>query len=190
MAVDSSPFFVPLGTALPDATLPDLTGNPVSLKQFANGLPLVVMWSANHCPYVQHVERLVGELADEFADKVAFVAISANDTTSYPDDDVAGLTEQQLRAGWRFPYLIDADQQVALKFRAACTPDFFVYDRDTRLTYRGACDSSTPKNGGDLTGELLRRAIDLTLNDQPVPLPHRPALGCGIKWREGNEPTT
>lgn len=147
------------------------------------------MFGCNHCPYVRHIEAALGGLIDEYpADALTVVAISSNDVDQYPDDDVAGLQDQHDRAGWHFPYLIDADQSVAKAFNAACTPDFFLFDRDGSLVYRGAFDTSSPKNGEPLTGSMLRSALDATLQDQTVPEPHRPALGCGIKWKPGNEP--
>jgi hypothetical protein len=108
---------------------------------------------------------------------------------NHPEDDVPGLRQQAQRAGWSFPYLVDTDQSAALAFGAACTPDFFLYDATGRLAYRGALDTSTPGNGEPLTGELLAAAIDLVLDGQPVPEPHRPSMGCSIKWRPGNDPT-
>ena len=182
MAVQSS--MVPLGTALPDQTLSDTGGRPVNLAELRGAGVLVVMWSANHCPYVRHLERSLAALADEFADRaVSFVAICSNDVVAYPDDDLAGLTEQADRAGWTFPYLIDPDQTVAHQFGAVCTPDFFVYGIAGELAYRGAFDSSTPRNDAPVTGELLRTAILLASADRPIPEPHRPAMGCAIKWR-------
>ena len=190
MAVLSDVFHVPLGTPLPDVTLPDLDGNTVHLVSYRDSQALLVIFSCNHCPYVRHVEAALGSLVDEFAsDPLTVVAISANDIDQYPDDDIAGLTDQHDRAGWHFPYLVDADQSAARAFNAACTPDFFLYDREGQLAYRGAFDSSTPKNGEPLTGELLRQAIAAVLAGHPVPEPHRPAMGCGIKWKPGNEPT-
>lgn len=177
-----------LGMPLPDVTLPDAEGNPVNLPQLRGDGVLVVAWCANHCPYVQHVEDLLGEIAADSGDGVAFAAIASNDITTHPDDDVAGMREQAQRAGWEFPYLQDLDQSIALMFGAACTPDFFVFGLDGTLVYRGAFDTSSPKNGEPLTGELLRGAITAAQAGATVPLPHRPALGCGIKWLPGNEP--
>ncbi len=188
MAIESGK--TPLGAPLPDVTLPDLAGQPVNLREYRGDRPLVVVFSCNHCPYVRHVEDLLGRMTDEFATAgVGTVAISSNDLAAYPDDDVAGLTEQQQRAGWNFPYLMDDDRHTAAKaFGAVCTPDFFVYDRDGTLAYRGAFDASTPKNGEALTGELLGGAVAAVGRGESVPQPQRPAMGCGIKWRPGHEP--
>ncbi len=180
MAVESGP--TPLGTALPDAELPDLDGNRVALREFAAHGAVLVIFSANHCPYVKWVEREIAAIAAENPD-LHVVAICSNDAVEYPEDDVAGLRDQTTRAGWNFPYLIDTEQDVAREFGAVCTPDFFLYDSDGRLTYRGALDASSPKNGQPLTGDLLREAVRLTLAGRAVPGPHRPAMGCGIKWR-------
>ena len=179
MAVESGP--TPLGTPLPDATLPDLEGRAVDLADHADGHVLLLAFCANHCPYVQWVEPQLAAIAAEF-DGLRIVAICSNDAHEYPDDAPAGLRAQALRAGWSFPYLIDATQEVALALGAVCTPDFFLYDRAGSLQYRGALDASSPKNGLPLTGELLRRAIAHVLAGESVPLPHRPAMGCSIKW--------
>lgn len=182
MAVYSSQ--VPLGSPLPELTLPDLEGNPHSMVELRGSGVLVVVFSANHCPYVRHVEAALGQLATELADEpVTFVAVCSNDVQSYPDDGVAGLTEQAERAGWSFTYLVDEDQQAAKEFGAVCTPDFFVYDVNGKLGYRGAFDASTPGNGVAVTGDELRTAIQLLVATAPVPEPQRPAMGCSIKWR-------
>lgn len=180
---------VPLGTPLPAVTLPDLDGTPVALPGVRPDGVLLVFFSCNHCPYVRHVEEALGRLAAEFASaEFAVVAICSNDVSAYPADDAPGLRKQRDRAGWDFPYLVDADQSAARAFVAACTPDFFLYGRDGRLAYRGALDDSTPGNDKPVTGDLLRAAIAATLADRPAPEPHRPAMGCGIKWKPGNEP--
>jgi len=190
MAVLSSAFHVPLGTPLFDLSLPDLDGNQVSLQQLRGTGCLLVLWSANHCPYVRHVERALGALIGEFPSaSLATLAISSNDVNQYPDDDVAGLRAQRERAGWTFPYLVDSDQTAARTFHAACTPDFFLYNANGLLAYRGAFDDSTPKNDQPLTGDLLRTALTAVLAGQPVAESHKPAMGCGIKWKPGNEPT-
>jgi thiol-disulfide isomerase/thioredoxin len=177
-----------LGTPLPDTTLPDLDGNPVTLADYRDGQPLVVVFVCNHCPYVRHVEHRLGEVAAEFADRAKFVAIVSNDLARFPDDDVPGARDQAQRAGWDFPYLVDSEQSAATAFGAACTPDFFAFAADGKLAYRGAFDTSSPKNGEPLTGELLAAALTRIAAGQAVPEPHRPAMGCGIKWLPGNEP--
>lgn len=180
---------LPLGTQLPNLELPDLDGDRFSLVEIRGSGVLAVVFACNHCPYVKHVENGIGKVSAEFADRdVSFVTICSNDVNEFPDDDVAGLRNQAGRAGWHFPYLIDTDQEAAAAFRAACTPDFFVFDRNGALAYRGALDASTPGNGIPVTGTLLREALILITSGQPVPEPHRPAMGCNIKWLPGNEP--
>lgn len=180
---------VPLGSPMPDTTLPNLAGVPVNLSELAGDRALVVMFLCNHCPYVRHVEHRLADVIKEFSDdEIRFVAVSSNDVENYPDDDVAGLTKQLARTGWGIPYLLDPDQTAAKAFHAACTPDFFVYDAAGTLAYRGAFDESNPKNGKTLDGSDLRNAINHVLRDEQVPGPHRPSMGCGIKWRPGNEP--
>ena len=180
MAVTST--MVALRSPLPAFSLPDLTGATVSSESFA-GQPLLVAFMCNHCPFVKHVERGFAEILRRHPD-LSVVGICTNDAAAYPDDAPAGLAEQAARAGWTFPYLIDASQEVGRAFGAACTPDFFVYDADARLAYRGAMDTSTPGNGLPVTGELLDTAIGLVLASQAVPEPHRPSMGCSIKWRD------
>jgi hypothetical protein len=139
---------------------------------------------------VQHIESAFGALTREYAPRgLATVGICTNDTASYPDDEPAHLQEQAKRASFDFPYLVDTDQQVALAYRAACTPDLFLYDRQRALAYRGQFDGSRPRSGQAATGASLRAALDLVLAGQPVPEPHDPSVGCGIKWKPGNEPT-
>jgi hypothetical protein len=120
---------------------------------------------------------------------VAAVGICSNDLDAYPDDGPAGMAEQARRAGFQFPYLLDDSQQVAAAYRAMCTPDLFVYDAERRLAYRGAFDDSTPRNGQPVTGALLRDALERVLEGQPVPEPHRPSMGCSLKWKRGNQPS-
>lgn len=180
---------VPLGTPAPPFALPSLDGQIIRSDGFAAGRPLLVMFLCNHCPYVRHIERQLGALVSEHADKVDAVAICSNDIDNYPDDGPAGLTEQAHRAGFTFPYLLDESQQVALAYRAVCTPDFFLYDADRKLAYRGEFDESRPRNDIPVTGQALRAALELVLAGKPVDEPQMPSLGCGIKWKPGNEPT-
>lgn len=174
---------VPLGTPVPEAVLPALDGGPVDLHEYAQGQPLLVVFACNHCPYVRWVERDLARVLGAVP-ALRVIAINSNDVQEYPDDGPDGMREQVARAGWTFPYLIDADQDVARAFGAVCTPDFFLYDRQSRLAYRGAFDASTPKNGHPLTGDLLAAAIDDVLAGRAVPEPHRPSMGCGIKWKQ------
>jgi peroxiredoxin len=184
----ASSLMVPLGTPAHDFELPSVDGATVKLADL-DGRALVVMFLCNHCPYVRHVERQLGAVAAEYAGRdVAAVGICSNDTQTNPDDGPAGLAEQARRAGFQFPYLIDDSQQVAAAYRAMCTPDLFVYDADRRLAYRGAFDDSTPANGVPVTGERLRQALDLVLRGEPVPEPHKPSMGCSLKWKPGNQP--
>ena len=186
MAVSS--FLVPLGTPAPDFALPSVAGPQVKLTD-VSAPALLVVFLSNHCPYVRHVESAFGAFAAEYAGKgLATIAICSNDVDNYPDDDVPGLAAQAERAGFTFPYLVDGSQEVAKAYAAACTPDFFLYDGRRRLVYRGAFDESRPKNDLPVTGELLRAAADTALRGEAVPEPHVPSLGCGIKWRPGNEP--
>lgn len=186
MAVSSH--LVPLGTPAPDFALPSVAGPEVKLTDISAPALLVVFLS-NHCPYVRHIESALGAFTAEYAGKgLATVAISSNDVVNYPDDDVPGLAAQVERTGFTFPYLVDSSQEVAKAYAAACTPDFFLFDGQRRLVYRGAFDESRPRNDLPVTGELLRDAADRVLRGEAVPEPHVPSMGCGIKWREGNEP--
>jgi peroxiredoxin len=180
MAVES--FMVPLGTPAPDFALPDLTGAPVHRDDLASAPALLVFFACNHCPYVRHVEGELGKVLAGYPD-LAVVAICPNDAQAYPEDRPQHLRKQAARAGWSFPYLVDESQQVSRAYRAACTPDFFLYGADRTLAYRGAFDESTPGNDKPLTGEFLRNAIELVLAGRPVPEPHVPSMGCSIKWR-------
>ena len=187
MAVNS--FMVPLGTPAPPFALPSLDGQTVTSDDLGLGRPLLVMFLSNHCPYVRHIERELGSLVAEYSQRdVAAVAICSNDTKTHPDDGPDGLTGQVHRAGFTFPYLLDDTQEVALAYRAACTPDFFLYDAGRKLAYRGEFDESRPRNDVPVTGKALRAALDLVLAGQPVTEPQQPSMGCGIKWKPGNEP--
>ena len=181
MPTQSSP--VALGTPAPDFSLRSTTGATVALSDFAEQPVLVVAFICNHCPYVRHVESQLGRLLAEYRERgVAAVGISANDVDSYPDDDVPRLAEQAERAGFGFPYLYDETQEVARAYGAVCTPDLFVFDADRRLAYRGEFDSTRPNGGVAATGASLQAALDHVLAGQPVPPPHRPSVGCSIKW--------
>ncbi len=188
MAVNS--VMVELGSSAPDFALPSVTTNElVTLGSFAGKPALLVAFLSNHCPYVRHVESGFGQFAHEYADKgLATVAISANDVVNYPDDAPEHLVDQIKRAGFPFDYLYDESQQVARAYRAACTPDFFLYDASLKLAYRGQFDDSRPKGTVPVTGESLRAAVDAVLAGQAVPEPHYASIGCSIKWRPGNEP--
>ncbi|HZE66996.1 MAG TPA: thioredoxin family protein [Sporichthyaceae bacterium] len=187
MAITSH--MVPLGTPAPEFALPSIDGGRVALGDLAAAPALLVAFICNHCPYVKHIEAAFGTLTAELAAAgLATIGICSNDTTAYPDDGPAGSRAQADRAGFTFPYLIDDSQQVALAYRAACTPDLFLYDADRRLAWRGQFDETRPSTGGAPTGADLRSAVEYVLAGKAVPEPHTPGMGCGIKWKPGNEP--
>lgn len=187
MAIAS--LMVPLGTPASDFTLPDLDGGTLALADLAAAPALLVAFVCNHCPYVKHVESTFGPLAADLASQgLAVVGIASNDLNAYPDDGLAGMADQVERAGWEFPYLLDSSQAVAAAYRAACTPDFFLYGADRTLAWRGQFDDSRPSTGGPVTGATLRGAAEHVLAGRAVPEPHAPSLGCGIKWKPGNGP--
>ncbi|RNL85014.1 thioredoxin family protein [Halostreptopolyspora alba] len=187
MAVDS--LMVELGTPAPDFALPSVSGGTVSLADFASAPALLVMFLSNHCPYVRRIENGIATVTAEYRDRgLATVAICSNDASTHPDDGPEHLAEQVRRAGFGFDYLVDESQEVARAYRAACTPDFFLYDGQRRLAYRGEFDSARPSNDAPADGASLRGALDAVLAGAPVPEPQYPSLGCGIKWKAGNEP--
>jgi peroxiredoxin len=179
-----------LGTKAPDFELPDVvTGRTVSVRDFDAKRALLVMFICRHCPYVRHVRGELGRLGRDFADsELAIVAISSNDPTEYPEDAPQSLAEEAREAGYAFPYLFDETQEVAKAYTAACTPDFFLFDADRALAYRGQLDHSRPSNGLPVTGEDLRAAIMAVVSGEPVSDDQRASIGCSIKWRAGNEP--
>ncbi len=179
-----------LGTTAPDFALSDVrTGEVVRLSDFDGRKGLLVLFICRHCPYVRHVEEGIARLARDYADSdLGIVAISANDPEAYPEDAPESLAEQARLAGFTFPYLFDETQEVARAYTAACTPDPFLFDSKRRLVYRGQLDGSRPGNGVPVTCEDIRRAIDAVLAGRPAPTDQRPAVGCSIKWRPGNEP--
>ena len=180
---------LPLGTQASDFSLPDVHGRQVSLADFADAPAIVIVFMCNHCPYVKHVAPGLAELAKEYQQRgVAMVGINSNDSDAYSDDSPAQMLEEAKTRGYTFPYLYDATQAVAKAYRAACTPDFFVLDRQRKLVYRGQMDSSRPGGQTPVTGEDLRKAIDALLAGTPVPSIQKPSLGCNIKWKPGNEP--
>ena len=175
---------VPLGTPAPELSLLDLDGHGVSLADVADYPALLVAFLCNHCPYVRHVEDGFAALADDYTARgVAVVGVCSNDASAYPDDGPEGLAAQAQRAGFAFPYLLDTDQRVARDYGAVCTPDFFVFDGDQRLAYRGRMDGSRPKSDEPVTGADLRAALDAVLSGEPVPEPQFASMGCGIKWK-------
>jgi peroxiredoxin len=178
-----------LGTRAPDFSLPDTDGNTVSLSDMKDSKALLVVFMCNHCPFVKHVRHELAKLGEEYQKRgVAVVGISSNDVSSHPDDAPDKMKEEKEKVGYTFPYLYDETQEVAKAYRAACTPDFFVFDRDLRLVYRGQLDGSRPGNDVPVTGEDLRAALDAVLDGKPVPEQQRPSMGCNIKWKPGNAP--
>lgn len=169
-------------STLPEVCLPDLDGQPVSIRDYAKGRPCVVVFACNHCPYVQSIESELGSIALK-RDEVAWLAICSNDTTSCPDDDVPGLRDQSRRAGWTFPYLVDANQDVARLFGAVCTPDFFVFDGRGNLVYRGAMDDARPRQPQPVDGAHLLGALEAATAGRNY-VSGKPSMGCGIKWKD------
>ena len=179
----------PLGSPAPEFALPDaVSGRTVSRAEFA-GKALLVMFLSNHCPFVKHIADGLARFARDVAEKgVGVVAIMSNDVVNYPDDDPKKMKAEAAARGYVFPYLFDETQEVAKAYRAACTPDFFLYDREHRLAYRGQFDDSRPGNGVPVTGADLRAAIDALLAGAALPVAQVPSIGCNIKWKAGNEP--
>ena len=187
MAVTST--MLPLGTVAPGFSLPECRGGVVSLGDFGKAPALLVIFMCNHCPYVKHVQKPLAALVKEYqARGVAVVGISSNDIASHPDDGPEAMAKVAREIGYTFPFLYDESQEVAKAYHAACTPEFFLFDAQRKLVYRGQMDGSRPGNSIAVTGEDLRRALDATLTGRPVAGEQRPSLGCGIKWKPGNTP--
>lgn len=174
-----------LGTAAPDFALVDVvTGKTVRRDDFKDKQALLVIFMCAHCPYVKHIEKGLAALGRDYAQKLlGIVAISANDVESHPDDRPANLKKQALALGFSFPYLYDQTQAVAHAYKAACTPDFFLFGSHEKLVYRGQFDRSRPGNGVAVTGEDLRAAIDAALEGKPPLANQQPSIGCNIKWK-------
>ena len=180
---------LPLGTPAPDFSLPDTDGTTVSLSDCSANKAMLVMFICNHCPFVKHVADELKSLADDYMPKgLSVVGISSNDAEKYPDDSPEAMATEKAERGYQFAYLFDEDQSVAQAYSAACTPDFFLFDADNKLVYRGQLDSSRPKTDIPVTGEDLRAAIDAVLAGNPPAEKQIPSLGCNIKWKEGNAP--
>ncbi len=178
-----------LGTSAPDFQLPDTNGKTVAFGDFKGAPALVVMFICNHCPYVVQVRSGLAQLGRDYQSKgVAMVAISSNDAANYPADGPARMKEEAKSAGYVFPYLYDETQAVAKAYRAACTPDLYLFDRERKLVYRGQFDESRPGNGAPVTGKDLRAALEAVLAGKPVAAKQTPSMGCNIKWKAGNEP--
>ena len=178
-----------LGTPAPPFSLPDTDGTIVSLDDARGAPALLVMFICNHCPFVKHVRRELAALGRDYAPRgVAIVAISSNDAEQYPGDRPEAMKAEKEAAGYDFPYLFDATQEVAKAYQAACTPDLFLFGPDLRLAYRGQLDDSRPSNGIPVTGKDLRAALDAVLEGRPVSPEQKPSIGCSIKWKPGNAP--
>ena len=179
-----------LGTKAPDFKLPDVvSGNTISLNTFSDRKALLVMFICRHCPFVKHVQKELAKIGKDYADRsLAIVAISANDVANYPDDSPENLKKMAQELDFNFSLCYDETQEVAKTYTAACTPDFFLFDRNRILVYRGQLDGSRPSNDIPVTGKDLRSAFDAVLDDNEVNLDQKPSIGCNIKWKPGKEP--
>jgi peroxiredoxin len=187
MAVPST--MLPLGTPAPAFSLPDCRGGIVSRDDLNQAAAFLVIFMCNHCPYVKHVQKPLAAFVKEYQGRgVAVVGISSNDISSHPEDSPQDMARVATEIGYTFPYLYDETQEVAKAYHAACTPDFFLFDEKRKLVYRGQMDGSRPGNNIPVTGVDLRRALDAVLAGKPAPGEQRASLGCGIKWKPGNEP--
>ncbi len=180
---------VALGTPAPDFSLPNVDGRTVSLADFDGAPALLVAFLCNHCPFVKHVADAFAELAREYqARGVAVVGISSNDVANYPADSPEQMVHEAEERGYTFPYLYDETQEVAKAYQAACTPDFYIFDKARVLVYRGQMDSSRPDSGHPVSGADLRAALDAVLAGKPASTSQKPSIGCNIKWKAGSEP--
>lgn len=180
---------LPLGTTAPNFSLVDTHGRSVSRDDFRGQSGLLVVFMCNHCPYVKHVAPELSRLADEYqAKKIAVVGISSNDVEAEPDDSPEKMKQEAVTQGYRFPYLFDATQAVAKSYHAACTPDFYLFDADFKLVYRGQMDDTRPKQGSTPNAADLRNALDALLAGRTIPAQQKPSIGCNIKWKQGAEP--
>jgi peroxiredoxin len=181
---------LPLGTALPHFELPDVrTGQMISPESFAGKRAILVMCICRHCPYVVHVQEELAQLGRDYQEKnVGIVAISSNDVNKYPQDSPLKLKAMAEEMDFRFPFCYDQSQEVAKALTAACTPDFFLFNEERKLVYRGQLDDSRPGNGKPVNGRDLRTALEAVLCGSTIPMVQKPSAGCGIKWKAGNEP--
>jgi len=188
MAVTASQM-LPLGTSAPDFNLPDTEGNTVSLGDFSEAPALLVIFMCNHCPFVKHILNGMVELIKDYQAKgIAVVGINSNDVANFPDDRPEMMATVAREVGFTFPYLYDETQEAAKAYYAACTPDFFLFDKERTLVYRGQMDESRPGNNIPVTGADLRAALDAVLEGKQVPAEQKPSMGCNIKWKQGSEP--
>jgi peroxiredoxin len=180
---------LPIGTSAPDFSLPDCDGNVVSLDSLRGNKGVLIVFMCNHCPYVKHVAPELARLADDYREHgVLTVGISSNDIEAYPDDAPEKMKEEAAEQGYNFPYLFDESQSVAKDYHAACTPDFFLFDGELKLFYRGQLDNTRPKQGQTPDGLDLRNALDALLAGKSAPETQTPSIGCNIKWKAGEEP--
>jgi len=187
--VKTASTMLPLGTPAPDFSLLNVDSKTVSLADFSDAKALVVIFMCNHCPFVKHLADALAEFGRECQAKgVAVVGISSNDVANYPDDSPEQMVHEAENRGYTFPYLYDEDQSVAKAYKAACTPDFYVFDADQKLAYRGQFDASRPGNDVAITGEDLRKAVDAIAAGNAAGEPQMPSIGCNIKWIAGKEP--
>jgi thiol-disulfide isomerase/thioredoxin len=189
--VETPSTMLPLGSEMPEFSLKDaVTGKTVSNRDVSGRKAALVMFICNHCPFVKHVLDEIGRVARDYLPKdVAVFAINSNDVASYPDDHPDHMKKLAVSKGWDFPFLFDDTQEVAKVFKAACTPDFFLFGPDRKLAYRGQLDDSRPGSGVTVTGKDLRAALDAVLAGRPAPKEQKPSLGCNIKWKQGNAPS-
>jgi peroxiredoxin len=187
--VKTASTMLPLGTRAPEFSLPNVDGKTVALGDVSDGKGLLVMFICNHCPFVKHLRAGLAAFGKEYQAKgLKIVAISSNDVGSHPEDSPEKMAKEVKSAGYTFPYLYDESQAVAQAYKAACTPDFFLFNGDLGLVYRGQFDDSRPSNGKPVTGADLRAAADAVLANKPPLLEQRPSIGCNIKWKSGCEP--
>jgi peroxiredoxin len=187
MAVQST--MLELKSKAPDFTLQDTDGQMMSRDHFKGKKGLLVMFLSNHCPYVKHIREVMRNVAEQYQKKdIGVVAIMSNNVETHPDDSPGKMAEEVKRVGYTFPYLYDETQLVAQAYRAACTPDFFLFNKDFELVYRGQFDGSRPGNHVPVTGNDLKKAMDAMLAGEDIPEPQVPSIGCSIKWKPGMEP--
>ena len=187
--VKTASTMLPLGTTAPDFSLPNVDGNTVSLADFADRKGLLVIFMCNHCPFVVHIREALAQFGTEYREKgLGIVGISSNDVLTHPDDGPDQMKDEAASAGYTFPYLYDETQAVAKDYKAACTPDFFLFDADMALVYRGQFDGSRPGNDEPVTGADMRAACDAVLAGEPTAVEQIPSIGCNIKWKDGAAP--
>ena len=187
--VKTASTMAPIGMEAPEFALPDTAGGIISLDDYADASGLLVVFLCNHCPFVKHLRFELADYARDYLEKgLAVVGINSNNAEAYPADSPEMMAREVEEVGYTFPYLFDGDQSVAKAYAAACTPDFFLFDGERRLVYRGQFDDSRPGSGLPVTGRDLRAATDALLEGRPVSAEHRPSVGCNIKWRSGNAP--